>query len=900
VSTSLVENPAILPRLKSACHATATLLCLAVPVVLLPLSSSLLPALAQTTQEQNAEADQLLQDGQRLIDKSLFREALEKLQQALAIYRQVQNRDQEVATLNEIGRTYERLSDYEKMGATYQQALVIAREIGNRQEEGNALNGIGDIYFYQSDYPKANEFYEQALLLFQAIKYRKGEAQSLNKVGITYHGLGQYSKALEFYQQASTIRQQIGDRFGEGQSLTNLGGIYDSLGQYPKALEFYQQALAIFKEVGDRWGEGYSLNNIGSIYYSLGQYPKALEFYQQALAIRKEIGDRFGEGTMLNNIGLIYDDLGQYPKALEFYQQALAIHKEVGNRSMEGTTLNNIGLIYRRVGQYPKALEFYQQALAILKEIGDRSTEGITLNNIGYLLEAQKQPELAIVFLKQSVSTWEAIREDLRILPREQQQSYTETVASTYRRLADILLQQDRILEAQQVLELLKVQELEDYLRNVRGNPGELTVLRPEEEILQRYNELQKTAIQVGKELTELRQLKAKTPLTSAQEQRLGQLVELETQINRQFNDFIESEAIQQLTEQLSRTAQKQNLNLEDLNALRDNLQKLDAVLLYPLILEDRLELVITTPNAPPIRRTVKNLKREDLNRVIAEFRSALQSPKSDAKASAQQLYQWLIKPIEADLQQAKAKTIIYAPDGQLRYIPPAALHDGKDWLAQRYRINNITARSVTDFTTPPQKQLRVFAGAFGVQPRTIQVGTNQFPFAGLPFTVKEVQALNQLIPGTKNLIAQDFSRAETVKQLNNFNVVHLATHGKFVVGQAADSFIALGNGDHIPLPEIKNLSLTNVDLIVLSACETGIGDQLGNGEEILGLGYQFQRAGARAVIASLWQVDDGGTQVLMNAFYYVAERHDQSSSITGSSESFNHRRLQHRRRQTL
>jgi len=570
---------------------------------------------------------------------------------------------------------------------------------------------------------------------------------------------------------------------------------------------------------------------------------------------------------------LIYNNLGQYPKALEFLQQAFAIDKEIGDRSGEGTTLNNIGLIYFNLGQYPKALEFFQQALAIHKEIGDRSGEGDSLHNIGFLLEAQKQPELAIIFLKQSVSTYEAIREELRTLPREQQQSYTETVAHTYRRLADILLQQDRILEAQQILDLLKVQELEDYLRNVRGGQQELIVLRPEEEILQRYNELQKTAIQVGKELTELRQLKAKSSLSPAQEQRLGQLVELETQINRQFNEFIESEAIQQLTEQLSRTAQKQNLNLEDLNALRDNLQKLDAVLLYPLILEDRLELVITTPDAPPIRRTVKNLKREDLNRVIAEFRSALENRKADVKIPAQQLYQWLIQPIEADLQQAKAKTIIYAPDGQLRYIPLAALHDGKGWLAQRYRINNITARSVTDFTTPPQKQLRVFAAAFGLQPRTIQVGTNQFSFAGLPFTVKEVQALNQLIPGTKNLIAQDFSRAETVKQLNSVNVVHLATHGKFVVGEAANSFIALGNGEHIPLLEIQDLSLTNVDLIVLSACETGIGDQLGSGEEILGLGYQFQRAGARAVIASLWQVDDGGTQVLMNAFYGALQK---------------------------
>ncbi len=120
---------------------------------------------------------------------------------------------------------------------------------------------------------------------------------------------------------------------------------------------------------------------------------------------------------------------------------------------------------------------------------------------------------------------------------------------------------------------------------------------------------------------------------------------------------------------------------------------QLDAVMLYPLVLDDRLELIITAPNAQPLRRTVK-VSRQELNAAIAKFRQALQDPQKDASAIAQKLYGWLIQPLEADLQ-AKATTIIYAPDGQLRYIPLAVLHDGKQWLVQRYRINNITSRSM-------------------------------------------------------------------------------------------------------------------------------------------------------------------------------------------------------------
>lgn len=586
-------------------------------------------------------------------------------------------------------------------------------------------------------------------------------------------------------------------------------------------------------------------------------------------AVAQTTPDRRAEAIRLNNEGKRLRRQGQYREALPKFQQALVIVRKIGERQGEGTTLNNIGFIYDRLGQYPQALEFYQQALAILKAIGDRSGEGTTLNNIGALLNSQKQPELAIVFFKRSVSTYEAIREELRTLPKEQQESYTKTVAHTYRRLADVLLQQDRVLEAQQVLDLLKVQELEGYLRNVRGTGKALDYLRPEDEILKQYSELQKTAIEVGKELAELRKLDGKNALNLSQQQCLTQLTELEQKINRQFNQFIDSKAIQNLVAQLSRTASQQNLNLEDLNALRDDLRQLDAVLLYPLILDDRLELVITTPNSPPLRRTVK-VKREELNRIIAEYRSALEHSDSNAEVLAQQLYTWLIKPLEADLQQAGAKTIIYAPDGQLRYIPLAALHDGQQWLVQKYRINNITARSVTDFHTPPQKQPHILAGAFGQQSTTVTVGDQQFSFDGLPAANREVKTLVAAVPGTVGLLDRDFSRAATLQRLNSFNIVHLATHGKFVVGRAENSFILFGNDqqDVVTLDEVKDLTMNNVDLVVLSACETGIGGKLGNGEEILGLGYQFQRAGARAAIASLWSVDDGGTQTLMAAFY--------------------------------
>ncbi len=680
---------------------------------------------------------------------------------------------------------------------------------------------------------------------------------------------------MEFYQQALAIHTETGDKAREGATLNNIGLVYDNLGQYPKALEFYQQALAILTKIGDKAEEGNTLNNIGLVYRKLGQYPKALEFYQQALAISTQIGDKAGEGNTLSNIGVVYHNLGQYPKALEFYQQALVIRREIGDKAGEGTTLDNIGTVYNYLGQYPKALEFYQQALAIRKEIGDKAGEGTTLNNIGFLLEAQKQPELAIVFFKQSVNVTEAIRQDLRVLPKEQQQSYTETVAGTYRRLADLLLKQKRVLEAQRILDLLKVQELEDYLDDVRGNNNTaqgLPNLPPEQQTWTNYQAILDKAVEIGKELTQLRKLKQQNgTLTPAQEQRIAQLVKAQETIREGFNNFIRTPEVLALVTQGSPETLSQDLLLQmgNFNALQDNLKNLqqNAVLLYPLILDDRIELILTTPDSPPIRRTV-SVPKKQLNETIAAFRSALQNPTSDAKTPAQQLYTWLIKPLEDDLKAANAQTIIYAPDAQLRYIPLAALYDGQQWLVQRYRINNITAASLTDLNTKPQRQLRVLAGAFATGRYNFTVGGQSFDFAGLPFAGAEVENLAKTVSATTKFIDKAFTPEVTIPKMDDYSIVHLATHGALVLGTPNDSFILFGNGERITLADMQKWSLKNVDLVVLSACEIGLSGKLGNGEEILGLGYQMQRAGARAAIASLWQVSDGGTQVLMNAFY--------------------------------
>jgi len=513
------------------------------------------------------------------------------------------------------------------------------------------------------------------------------------------------------------------------------------------------------------------------------------------------------------------------------------------------------------------------------RELGDVSGAGISMSAIGRLLADQDQPELAIIFYKQSINLREEIRTDLRSLSPDLQQSYTDTVAADYRTLADLLLQQGRIVEALRVLDLLKVQELDDYLDGVRSSEDSrrgVSNLPPETAIAALHSDLVDRAIQNGQELRQLE--RPSIPLTPEELQRLDQLQAEEDVLVQAFFGFVKSPEVQQRLAELrvkDPAELERNLSLDHLSDLQDNLARInqDAVLLYPLVLDDRLELILVTPNTPPIRRT-SPISRADLNRLVGQLRYALEAPGREAKAPAQELYDVLLRPFAADLEAAGAKTLIYAPDRALRYVPLATLHDGQQWLVETYRIHNITAASLDDLDNPPSDQPSILAGAFTQGQYDITVGEQVYPFTGLAHTARELDHLDSLVSADQftGYRDQDFSPAAIRQQANRHTIIHLATHAQFEPGPPEHSFILFGNGEIKTLTDLDGgwLTLRNADLVVLSACETALDSAVSQeGAEILGLGYVMQqKAGARATLASLWKVDDGGTEALMERFY--------------------------------
>ncbi|WP_371357325.1 tetratricopeptide repeat protein [Hydrocoleum sp. CS-953] len=783
-------------------------------------------------------------------------------------------------TLHSIGAVYNKLANYPQALEYYQQAVKFRRQINDKKGIGSSFNSIGAVYFYQGNYNQALDYLQQALEIRQELGDLVRVGRTQNNIAAIYKNQAKYSQALEYYQEALQTFKELKNLQGEAAVINNIGLIYQELGQYEKSLEWYQQALAIHRQNGNKKGEADTLNNIGLTYKLQKKYDQALTYYQKALTVRQQIDYKPGIGNSLNNIGLVYDQKSQHQTALEYLQQALTIFQEIGNKTEIGRTLDSLGTVYKNLQKYTQAEDHYRQALTIQINIGDRGSERITLSNIGDLLVAQKQPELAIIFYKRSVNLTEAIRQDLQVLSLEQKQSYAEKIADTYRRLAELLLQQNRVIEAQQVLDLLKVQELDNYLKNVEGNKQTalgIELLPQEKEILDKYNAIQNQADKVNQELTKLENI-LPVDRSIAQEQKITKLEAQKQQIQAKFNNFIANEEIIKILQQLQEKTRGESIDITNLSKLQNILKiKQNAVLLYPLILEDRIEMILIKSNGLPIHRSVP-ISKIELKNAIFDFRAALTSPRrriSDlaARKTGKLLYEWLIKPWEIELLSAQTKTIIYAPDGLLRYIPLAALYDGEKWLIEKFNINNITAASLTNFNSKPLDKLRVLAAAFSEGNYQFMVGSREFQLSGLQFAGQEIETLAKIIPNTMKLFNQAFSWDEIISRVDKYNILHFATHADFVSGHPEDSFILFGDGSRLTLGEITNLSLPNINLAVLSACRTGVGSILNDGSEILGLGYQMQRAGVKASIATLWQVDDRGTQLLMINFYQALKK---------------------------
>jgi CHAT domain-containing protein/tetratricopeptide (TPR) repeat protein len=816
----------------------------------------------------------LVRIGAAYYDQSRFEKAIDYYEQALKIARETKDRITEGRTLNNLGNANNMLSRLERAIDYYEQALPIFREVKDRASEGRALNNLGRAYESLGRYERAIERYEQALRVVREAKDRATEGRALGNLGSAYDSLGRYERAIDYYEQSLVIHREVKNRISEGGTLLNLGIAYRNLGRPEKAITNYEQALVIFREENHRAAVGLALNSLGSAYYDLSRYEKAIDYYEQALALHREVKNRDGETSTLNNLGSSYEKVNRHEQALAAYQQALVLAREIKARGEEIAPLLNLGTIYRFQSQYEKATQFHEQALAIAREVKQRYLEAEALNQMMLDWKARNQPRLAIFFGKQSVNAYQEIRSDLRSLDRESQQSFLKSKEETYRALADLLIAQGRLPEAEQVIRMLKDEEYFDFIRRDQSSSPKTAKaqLTPEEQALEnRYREIADQLAALGAERSTLVDKSSRTP---EEEQRLAKL---------EADLIVAGNAFQKFLDQLStelksfKEAGSKVFQLRESQGLMEDLRELGkgTVALYTLIGEDKYRVILTTADFQ--KGYEYPIKAADLNRKVLEFRDILQNPKYDPLPLAQELYKILVALVAKDLQATKAQTIMWSLDGVLRYLPVAALHDGNQYLVEQYRNVVFTPASQARLKDVPRRQWSALG--LGV---TKSHG-NRIP--ALPGVAEEMHGIiretqsgagsqSGVLPGVIKLDEAFTQEAMLAGLRQRPPVVHVASHFQFAPGNETNSALLLGDGSFLSLAQIKSLPnvFGGVELLTLSACNTATGGSGANGKEVEGFGVLAQRQGAKAVVASLWPVFDASTKVLMQDFYRIRE----------------------------
>ena len=841
--------------------------------------------------------DKSIQFSQQALSKSneIDIQKLPKYSQSHAYY-------QKLSALGFLSLIYTNIGGYDKALEYAQQRLNFAKTLKNPEFEASALIGLGHVYQNNQEFQKSIEVTQQALAIIKVIKNYELEAEALKQLSTTYTGKGNYLQALESAQQILTIAEKTNNFKLKINALNIQRQIYTKQGNYKKTLELFQEALSIAKQNIDPDSKLSSLQEIGLFYKTIGDEQKSTEYLQQSLTLAQKIKNPQSEAIsffliaysyfgkdkpekiieyanrglailsktktveieIIGNfvLSLGYGELKNEQKAMEAVQAILELARKSKNPNYEKDVLTFIGSLQRKFGKKQEAIKTYNQALAIKTKAKAVGADSSIYTGLGRAYTDLNQPNEAIKNYQEAVQRIEVVRSRIQEITPDLQKSFFKTIvdfdgftpAKVYRQYADLLLKQGRTAEATPILEILKYLEVQEYFGKTRGVDGTL-------------NDKQ---IALGKELTELESI-SREKRSNKQQQRIIELRKMQENLIKEYGEFIKSPEVAKRIEELRQITGGKNLDPgEQARSLQDNLKQLqqDAIIIYPLVLKERLELVVVTPYAPPVRHTVK-VSEAELNKTIEDFRRDLQSPGTDAKVNGNKLYQWLIKPLETDLVEAKTKTIIFAPDEKLRYIPLAALHDSKQWLIERFNINNITALSLIDLNTKPHAKREVLAAAFTDINRNVSVplGKETANFRGLKYAGKEVDEITATISGSTKLLDNQFNK-NIVYQMNDYSVVHFATHAAFVDGMPEKSVILLGDGTYVTLENVKELwRMSNVDLVVLSACETGLGG-FGDGKEILGFGYAMQNIGAKAAIASLWKVDDPSTAQLMQKFY--------------------------------
>jgi CHAT domain-containing protein/Tfp pilus assembly protein PilF len=789
-----------------------------------------------------------------------------------------------------LGTIYQRLDDFDAAEAALREAIRLAEsDRGPLQRHYvTALNQIALLLIERDRSREALPFAERAAAVGESTLGKDAPklVGILRTLAEADRALGDLPAALHLYQRASLIVERDRPNI-ERQVLVahfrGLGNLQMELGDLPAARSSLDSGI---EAAGDdptlRVERGYLLLARGRATDAAD--PERLRRLEQALALfQARLPDSHPiQLRVVNELCAL--EIGTRAAAAPRCQEAgdwVGRARDVEPTLRSAVYQNESALDELRgdpVGAYAQALK----SLAAAEAVGTPDPLWRAYFTLASTLRNQQGTSMAILFGKQAVSQIERLRGDFTGSDQNLQRTFLIDKVSVYRAVADWLMEAGRIDEGLDVLRLLKGQEQYDFqLRGAAAPDTQVEFTGEERDLRQRYAQALQAAGSGGEEFDRLSRLRETNRLSPAERNRLEQLLrsdrELDESRSRRIQGFLkEGRPAEAASDDGMRSLQAAGLSRELRRAGPD------AALAVFLLTPHHLRvLVATTKEQIEYQVPVQAL---ELQRNIGHFLEAL-NQRTDVAAESRALYQTLAKTLDHAANAAGAKRLVLWLDGALRYVPFAALNDGNRYLVEKYALQIYTVPDRGVDAAHRHSPLSLHVRGLGV--------AQAVPgFAALPAMADELcdvvrgpitgltqrgSACPELSMGNGALPGMGFADAaftearlrSVLGDTRDYSILHIGTHFSLRPGNVMRSFLVLGDGSRLSLDSISQLSFAGIDLVTLSACQTALGGAVGDdGREIEGLNAIVQHAGARQVIASLWQVEDKSTALLMRHLY--------------------------------
>jgi CHAT domain-containing protein len=752
--------------------------------------------------------------------------------------------------LKEIRRLKEKLygSDHSSMGPTLRDLAIFYSSLGDYARAESLLKRVLAIRekSYSAEHPDIAEIQSNlATIVYTDTDYEQAKSLLLTKVLTTYKKV--------YGSQHTTVAD----------TLEGLAQVYLREGDYGAAKRHYQRAIAIYKAVYNPQHPKVAdaIVGLANVYQIVGD-----EAYSQFNSEFAQPG--FNEKQAAKQALAI--SLVEHAWAAFLFERALTIYKKVyGPQHIKvARTLSYLSLASQK-----GFADYGAQALPVIINDTERPEYVLyALVNLSVLLAKQNHRAAAIFFGKQMVNFLKKLQSQMP-LDKTLQRAFIKDKTTYFKVLIHLLIEQNRLPEALQVIQMFKEEEYFDFVGRDTAADGRITQASYtdlEQDWANRYAQMNQQLATLANEKRDLERKAKRGDLTEAEKGRVAELEQAMTETGTTFLEELKT-AFKQAEETnlaaVRKTPSQAQDNLTDLQGILRELGH-GAVLVYYLILEDQLMIMLITPDKQIVRPVAINQK--ELSEKLSGFIATLQDVDEEEQVLQEEglpLYELLIKPIEEELAQTQAKTLMVSLDGPLRYLPIAALHDGEQYLVERYATVMYTQAAKKTLQAPPKPVSQWKVAGFGLND------------SSLPATEIELENIvchdkndpNGILPGVIYL-NDNFTQQNLQNVLKEkYPLLHIASHFTWNLGTYLLSYLSLGDGSALTLADIReNYHFKDIDLLTLSACQTSVGyNNPATGREIEGLGILVQDKGANGIIATLWNVDaDGATSEFMLGFY--------------------------------